>query len=286
MYINDLPEVLKYCKIHIFADDVQLYFGCLDDSAAAGSRKINEDLESIHAWSIRNKLLLNPSKTSALFITHRHSNRILQPIIELNNTVIAFVDEGVSLGITIQSNFKFDKFIFKQCGKIYASLRTLYAVSSFLNRDIKLKLFKSLILPHFIACDFFLSESSMYAESRLKIALNACVRFVFNLNKYARVSHLQHHLIGCPFNKFSQLRCCLLLFKLAKTKAPGYLHEKLIPLRYSRARKYAIPRHNTSLYGNSFFVRGISYWNSLPNELTLENSILAFKRRCTEHFNS
>lgn len=227
-----------------------------------------------------------PIKLVLYFLSHSQSNNILKPTLKLNNTVIAYLEEGVSLGITIQPNFKFDKFIFKQCGKIYASLRTLYAVSSFLSTDIKLKLFKSLVLPHFIACDFLLTESSMYAESRLQVALNACVRFVFSLNKYDRVSHLQYHLIGCPFNRFSQLRCCLFLFKLARTKAPEYLYTKLKPLRSSRARKYAIPRHNTSLYGNSFFIGGISFWNCLPNDITLENSISAFKRRCTEHFNN
>lgn len=286
LYINDLPEVLKYCSIHVFADDVQLYFGCTDDSAAVISRKINEDMSNIHAWSVRNKLLLNADKTCALFLSHSHSNSFLKPILKLNNTEIPFLDEGVSLGITIQSNFKFDKFIFKQCGKIYASLRTLYALSTFLSTDIKLKLFKSLIFPHFVACDFLLSESSMYAQSRLQVALNSCIRFVFNLDKYASVSHLQHRLIGCPFNRFTQLRSCLFLFKLARTSAPGYLHTKLKPLRSLRAKKYAIPRHNSSLYGNSFFVRGISHWNSLPNDITLENSSLAFRRKCIEHFNN
>lgn len=285
MYINDLPEVLKYCKLHIFADDVQLYFGCLDDSATIISQKINEDLANIHAWSTENRLSLNADKTSALFLSHSYSNIVLKPLLKLNNININFTEEGVSLGITIQSNFKFDKFIFKQCGKIYASLRTLYAFSSILKSDIKLKLFKSLILPHFIACDFLLGESSMFAGNRLKIALNSCVRYVYGLNRYASVSHMQQNLLGCPFAKFSQMRCCLFLFKLVKAKIPRYLHDKLRPLRTIRAKKYLIPRHNTSAYGNSFFVRGISYWNSLPNKITLEESTLAFKRKCIEHFN-
>lgn len=213
-----------------------MYFGCCDDSSSIISRKINEDLTSIAGWSIRNKLLLNANKTCAIFLSNSRSNSILKPILKINNTEIEFVDQAICLGITIHSCFKFDNFIFGQCGKIYASLRVVRAVSSFLNVDIKLKLFKSLILPHFIACDFILSKSSMYAESRLRIALNACIRVVFGLDKYSSVSHLQHYLLGCPFDKFAPLRCCLFLFKLATHKTPGYLYEKLKPLRNSRAK--------------------------------------------------
>lgn len=285
LYINDLPGVLKFCSIHIFADDVQIYYGCLDNSSAIISRKMNEDLARIHEWSNKNKLVLNVDKTNAIFINNTHSHNILKPILEFNNLIIEFVEDGVSLGITIQSNLCFDKFIFKQCGKVYASLRTLYATTSFLNIDTKLRLFKSLLLPHFIACDFLLFQSSMYAQSRLQVALNACIRYVFNLNRLSSVSHLQYRLIGCPFIKFAPMRCCLFLFNLARTKLPGYLHEKLNILRSSRSRKYVIPRHYTSKYGNSFFVRGISHWNSLPNDLTKENSKLVFRRKCLEHFN-
>lgn len=284
LYINDLPNELKYCKIHIFADDVQIYFDCTGRSASEISRKVNEDLTRIFNWSSKNMLTLNINKTNALFINNNNSNWSLKPDIFLNNRPIEFTESAVSLGITIQSNFGWDKYVLQQCGKIYACLRSLHLTSSFLNIETKLRLFKTLILPYFIACDFLLSETSAFALSKLRVALNACVRFVFKINRYNSVSHFQHRLIGCPFKSFGQMRCCQMIFKLANLKKPDYLFNKLQPLRSTRSQKYVFPRHRTSKYGNSFFVRGVATWNSLPNELTLEKNAVEFKRKCIEHF--
>lgn len=202
----------------------------------------------------------------------------------LNGSLLPFVNTVASLGYKIHENLKWDHFLNEQCGKIYGRLRSLQLCASFLSTDVKIKLFKTLILPHFIACDFLLIQASSVAFNKLKVALNCCVRFVFNLNTFSHVSHLQSRLIGCPFKNFGKLRCCLLMFKLIKTREPHYLFSKLRPLRSIRCCKFVIPRYRTVKYGNSFFVRGVAIWNSLPNDITLERSDTAFRRRCFEHF--
>lgn len=285
LYINDLPSVLKHCKIHLFADDVQLYYDCNDNSASSISRKINSDLARVEEWSSKNMLSLNIKKTHAIFISNTRSNLCLKPTIVLNNETIEFIDHATSLGVIIDEKFSFDKFILNQCGKIIAVLRTLNKSSSSFNVETKLKLFKSLIFPYFVACDYLLFDVSSFALSRLRIALNSCVRFVFNLNRFSRVSHLQYRLIGCPFEKFGEMRSCLFLFNILTTKQPGYLFNKLEPFRSNRSRKFRISRYKTARYGRSFFVRGVMTWNLLPNNLTLEKSYIAFRRKCIEYFN-
>ena len=185
----------------------------------------------------------------------------------------------------MQSNFEWDTFALRQCGKIYSCLSSLKKTSCFLPVETKITLFKSLIYPHFIFCDLFLNNFSAASFSRLRVALNACIRFVFNKSRFASVSHLQHRLIGCSFNNFGRLRCCQFMFNLNKTKQPGYLYNKLQALSSTRYRKFVLPRFRTTKYGNSFFVRGVAQWNDLPNVLTLEKSAAAFRRGCNEHFN-
>lgn len=285
LYINDLPCVLKNCKIHLFADDVQLYYDCDDTNAKDIAKKINDDLRRIFIWSKHHRLKLNSSKTQALFIRNSNSNVSLKPDLEMNGVAVGFSDSAVSLGIILQSDFSWDKYISSQCGKIYSCLRTLYASKMFISKEIKLKLFKSLILPHFLACDFILTDASAVAMNKLRIALNSCVRYVFNLDRLASVSHLQHHLIGCPFKNFARMRSCLFLHKLAKHQVPRYLYNKLQCARSSRLNKFIVPRFQSSKYGNSFFVRGVVFWNSLPNDLSHVISPITFKRNCIEHFN-
>lgn len=107
LYINDLPSVLKHCKIHLFADDVQLYYDCNDNSASSISRKINSDLARVEEWSSKNMLSLNIKKTHAIFISNTRSNLCLKPTIVLNNETIEFIDHATSLEIIIENDYLF-----------------------------------------------------------------------------------------------------------------------------------------------------------------------------------
>lgn len=282
LYINDLPSVVKYCSLHLFADDVQMYLDCTNKTIQEITSMINTDLEAIRSWSLTNTLKLNATKTYAMLICRGTSSE--KPALKIGNDNIDFVDSANVLGFIIQNNFKWDKYILKQCGTIYGCLRVLYAKGSLLNRSTKLKLFKSFLLPYFIACDVFISLASSHAQNRLRIALNSCIRFVFNLRRLDPVSHLQPILLGYSFQSFIEARCCMFLHKISTTKTPGYLYDKLRPFISSRVRDYVIPTHTSSMYGKSFFVRGVVLWNSLPSYMKNQRSIFVFKKQCQEYF--
>lgn len=226
---------------------------------------------------------LNTNKTNALPISRNNSDE--PPNIRLGNESIQFVDSATSLGYIVQSNFQWDKYVLRQCGKIYACLRSVSLKSHHLNQDTKLKLFKSFILPHFISCDFLLNTVTVRTSDRLRIALNSCVRYVYGLNRTDRVTHLQATLLGYPFYNFIQARSCIIMHSIITQKCPAYLFSKLQPFRSSRLKAYVIPAHTTAFYGSTFFVRGVSQWNSLPNSLKTQQSLKMFKKQCKLYFN-
>lgn len=282
LYINDLPGILQHCSVHIFADDVQLYINCNGMNAETICRLINDDLNSIKSWADANFLTLNARKSQALQITRCNNVELLN--LKIGTEKISFVENATSLGFIIQNDFQWDKFVLAQCGKVYAILRCFQLKGSFLNKETKLKIFKSFILPYFMSCDFLLSSVSMQTLDRLRVALNACVRFVFNLGRLDSVSHLQSELLGYPFYNFIKARSCLILHKIIITKCPAYLYEKLIPFRSERLNKYVLPPHSTALYARTLFVRGVCLWNSLPQNLRDQKSFVTFKKQCKEHF--
>lgn len=57
LYINDLPNCLKYSMIKMFADDTLIYV--IEDSIEEATRRINEDLNSLFIKLCQNKLKLN-----------------------------------------------------------------------------------------------------------------------------------------------------------------------------------------------------------------------------------
>lgn len=143
---------------------------------------------------------------------------------------------------------------------------------------MKIKLFKSLILPHFMYGDFVYSNASVSSLNRLRVALNSCVRYVFNLSRYSHVSHLQKVLLGCSFSKFYSYRACLHIYAIINNKSPQYLYNKLQFMRNSRTLSLIIPQHFSAYYGHSLFVSGISNWNRLSTTLKSSATLCGFRK--------
>ena len=61
LYINDLNQVIKFCKVHHFADDTNLvYFG---KSIKKLDKFVNVDLKNLVNWLNANKISQNVEKT-------------------------------------------------------------------------------------------------------------------------------------------------------------------------------------------------------------------------------
>lgn len=92
LYINDLPNVLKYSNIHVYADDVQLYLSCPPVSVNTCISYLNSDLYSLNKWASDNGLVLNPSKSQCIAIYKKVLKLDDYNEVKLNNSVIKYVD--------------------------------------------------------------------------------------------------------------------------------------------------------------------------------------------------
>lgn len=280
--------MLRWCSIQIYADDVQLYIRRLGPCVRELIRLVNEDLERVAEWSERNELHVNQSKSKAMYVKGRRRNTVPTdslPVITMKGQPIEWADRALNLGFVFQADLEWDGLINQQCGKIYACLRTLYSTASAAPTNIRLKMFKALILPHFLFGDLLHVNPSASSMDRLRVALNSCVRFVYGLDRYARVSHLQPNLIGCSLQNLYAHRSCVFLWKLAKTRSPPALFQKLIPFRSRRSQNFIIPLNSTAGYASTMFVRGVINWNMLPSTIKRSTTEANFKRGCLEFWN-
>lgn len=286
LFINDLPANLDYCSIHLFADDVQIYF-CNNSNFDLNdvARKINHDLGKLSTWSNINLLAINPSKTKAVLFA-KNNNNITPPQLFQQDEPIQFFDRVTNLGVIITSQLKWEAHINVQCGKIYGTLKQLNLATKHFHTSTKLKLFKSLLLPHFVYGDSLFANTSVGLLNKFRRALNACVRYVYNLSRFSHVSHLHKSLLGCTFSDFYKYRSCLSIFKINHSKTPEYLFSILQPLGNLRTRNLSVPRHSTRDYSSSLFVRGIVHWNSLPTSIKASSNTRVFKRQLLAWLNS
>ena len=125
LYINDLPYVLSKRKIHLYADDVQIYNSFTVQNVDVCVSEINEDLERVYQWARGNGLGINPTKSKSLVIS-----RVLLDVsriqnIKLNDSPIKFVHEARNL-VVFNKNLTWSSHITSITGKVDGMLRTLW----------------------------------------------------------------------------------------------------------------------------------------------------------------
>ena len=65
LYIHDLNQAIKFCKVHHFADNTNLL--CLSNSIKKLSKLVNADLKHLLNWLNANKISFNVKKTEIIF---------------------------------------------------------------------------------------------------------------------------------------------------------------------------------------------------------------------------
>ena len=64
IYINDLPNAIKYSSVYLFADDTNLLK--TNKSYKTMKKQINFDLKGLYLWLLANKISLNATKTEMI----------------------------------------------------------------------------------------------------------------------------------------------------------------------------------------------------------------------------
>jgi hypothetical protein len=144
IYINDIDDNIK-SKILKFADDTKVF------SVVATQNQIDNlqnDLRCLCSWSEDWLMLFNIDKCKVLHIGH--NNRHIQ--YTMNGNTLDEVSEERDLGIIMQNDLKWDK----QCSKAVQSSNKILGMIrrsfSYLDKEIVLQLYKSLVRPHLEYC--------------------------------------------------------------------------------------------------------------------------------------
>ena len=131
MYVNDMPNVIKHCKIILYADDTLLYYS--STSANDITKYVNEDLNLISQWLADNLLTLNCTKSK--FLLFGSSSRLKS----FTNISVFVSDHQLTgertikyLGITFSENLTWSDHLNKISTKINHRIGLLRRVKSFL----------------------------------------------------------------------------------------------------------------------------------------------------------
>ena len=284
MYINDLPDILQDCNIHIYADDIQVYMFCSTNSIPQCISNLNSELNRILEWATINHLCINPQKSKCLLISKKSfSVSELDPPC-IGGQDINFCDTAKNLGITFDRTLSWNIHISVVVGKVYGMLRLLWSTQDFTPFHIRLLLSKVYLIPTLLyGCEIF-ANADQASKQKLNVLFNNIARYIFKRHRYDHISEYSKKIFGYTFDNLINLRTLTTLHKIIFSHEPAYLYRHITFSQSSRNNKIIIPRHRALLSERQFFVHSARLWNLLPIPTTLIQSTNLFKKTIVSSF--
>ena len=149
---------------------------------------------------------------------------------------------------------------------------------------VRLRLVKTLILPHFDYCSFAYCNINLGQRKRLQVLLHAAIQYVYNVPFASRLTPYYVKAEILKVRERYDLEILLMTHKIVYKNCPSYLSDFAnlasdTSTRTSRAHKLKLrtPRVGVDAAESSFIVKSSRLWNNLPEKLCLNSNIDFFK---------
>ena len=143
LYTNNLHPVIKFHKVHHFADDTNLLH--ISKYIKKLNKFVSFDLKNLSNWLNANKISLNVSKTELIMFKPRMKKVDFDLKLKLNGKRLYPTKSVKYLGIKIDESLSWNEHISDIAIKLNSANAMLYKVREFVNTRV-LKLFTMLFL--------------------------------------------------------------------------------------------------------------------------------------------
>jgi hypothetical protein len=287
IYTKELEDVVKNhdVKLHLYADDCQLYFSFKLGETETAEEKLKNCMEAIQTWMKDSFLKLNPEKTSFKVFTPTRSTRNEELLFSMtnDNTKITSNETIKALGVILDSSLTFKNFAKKKVQVCNLHLRNLRNIKECLPQSTKILLVTQLIISTIDYCNILLLSAPKYVRNMLQVALNNAVRFIYGLRRIDHISFYLYKLHILPVDYRIKFKASLLAYKITRQCAPEYLNElyQMYSPTTSINLRPTSGRDSLMLVANhdsvTVFTKIASEWNALPYSLRSINLIHEFK---------
>ena len=148
LYINDLNQAIKFCKVHHFADDTNLLY--LSNSIKKLNKLVNTDLKHLVNWLNANKTSLNIKKTEMVIFKSNQKKFEGDLKIKLCGKRLYPTESVKYLGVKMDTNLSWQYHVNDLCIKLNRANALLFKM----RKLVSLKILKSI---YFAIFDSYLS---------------------------------------------------------------------------------------------------------------------------------
>jgi hypothetical protein len=180
LYINDLPNYLKFFSSTLFADDTTIYSAAKTSDVLLD--RFDREIGILLEWCDHNLAEINWIKTKIMFI-HNKRGIIMPAKLTVNGHVVEVVHEFKLLGIWIDDKLNFNK---QTADLRKAANIRLYSIRDifFLAKRVKIQFFKTFILPIFNYCSSLIIYFPKSNVQKISNCFNRCLHLLIFPKNY------------------------------------------------------------------------------------------------------
>ena len=269
IYINDLPNSLRFCLPHIFADDTALLY--IERSPKALQKRINIDMKLLLKWLNANKISLNIAKTEIILFKHKLKTIKFRFKIKLDGKRLIFKDYVNYLGVLIDKHLNWSHHQEKVATKLRQANGVLSRIRHYLPMDLRKNIYFALFHSK-LTYAIQIWGQSLNMNSRITKLQKSAVRLIsFSNFRAASMPIFKTFNIHPTPNVVFNLNIKL-AHKILNSECPGAIQE-ILGLQYSQNRfstrsaclkLFVRPYVRTETFGNkSIKNQTIIQWNKL-----------------------
>ena len=147
LYINDISNSLKKCKVSLYADDTVLYYS--SNNLDLAIQTVQKDLLELSNWCSINKLTINCKKTKYCIYGMRSivkKSKNVDILLSLNNVILDRVCSYKYLGFILDDQLNLNKHVSEMVNIVSHKLYLLSRIRRYLTKNACITVFKTMVL--------------------------------------------------------------------------------------------------------------------------------------------
>ena len=251
--------------------------------------RVETSVKNILQWASSNCLKINPTKTEVtLFGSRRMLDKAQTTFLKIGEDHVPITSMIKYLGVHLDGMLTLHHHIQVKCAAAINNIRRIRQIRSFINSTTAKMLASALVLCHLDYANSVLCELPAKSLQKLQRVQNWAAKVVLCRSKYDSSTESLRQLHWLHIKHRIDFKILCLVYKCIHGTAPSYLCELIKVKTYTRNTRAAVSRaitlevpfvRKSSFAGRSFSVYGPKQWNSLPAELQLTDSFVAFRRQ-------
>ena len=240
-------------------------------------------------WSEKWQISIAVDKCFVCRIANRQPNLSPAFLYSVYNTHLEYVDDVRDLGITVDSNLKFDKHISLIVHKAHARSQLILKCFLSRNRILLTKAFCTYVRPLLEYCCTTWSPHLQYLIDKIERVQRYFTKRLQGLWRVCYTERLR--ILGLKSLEQRRLMfdlslCYQIVYKLVDTSLANVL--VVTSNHHTRGHPYKLCKKSFTTDWVKFFFtnRVVNAWNDLPESVVMSESIAAFKRRLNCYLSS